>query len=266
MINQFFGMKTNPFEKDVAVVDMYEGEDVRELDSRLKYMTACRGIFLLVGEPGSGKTAALRKFMTQLGPSLYKPFYLPLTTLTVSDFYRGVATLLGETPKFRKIDMFGQIQSAISALYYDQRITPVFLFDEIHMASTAILEDLRMLFNFNMDSSNPFIIILAGQPAIRSKLALNTCLPIRQRISAKYSMKGLSLLETSEYISTRMALAGVSRTIFTEQAVSNIHSLSKGFPRNINNIVTNALLYCASKKLEVADEDAIFQADLELSY
>ena len=266
MINQFFGMKANPFEKDVAVGDMFEGEDIRELDSRLKYMMSCRGIFLLIGEPGSGKTAALRKFMSQLGPSLYKPLYLPLTTLTVSDFYRGITSLLGETPRFRKIDMFGQIQSAISALYHDQRITPVFLFDEIHMASTAILEDLRMLFNFNMDSSNPFIIILAGQPAIRSKLSLNTCLPIRQRISSKYSMKGLSLYETSEYINTRMALAGITRAVFTERAVSNIHSLSKGFPRNINNIATNALLYCTSKKLEMADEEAILQADLELAY
>ena len=121
-----------------------------------------------------------------------------------------------------------------------------------------------MIFNFNMDSYNPFIIILAGQPAIRSKLALNTCLPIRQRISAKYSMKGLSAQETLEYINTRMALAGVTRQVFTEQAVSSIHSLSKGFPRNINNIATNALLYCTSKKLEIADEEVILQADLEL--
>ena len=254
----------NPFEKDIAVGDIYMSQDMKELDSRLKYMLNCRGIFLLVGEPGVGKTLGLRIFTNSLGPSLYKPLYLPLTTLTVNDFYRAFASMLGEDPRFRKIDMFRQIQAAITALYYDQRITPVLIVDEIHMASIAILEDLKMLFNFNMDSANPFIIILSGQSIIRNKLALNSCLPIRQRITAKYSMKGLTLQETSEYLRTRMELAGLTRQVFTEQAVSSIHSLSKGFPRTINNLATNALLFCASKKLDMADEEAVLQADLEL--
>jgi len=265
LFKQFFGMTTNPFEKDVPAGEMYEGGDIREVDSRLKYMLDCHGIFLLVGEPGSGKTAALRKFISGLGQSLYRPLYLPLTTLTVNDFYSALASLLGESPRYRKIDMFNQIQAAITALYYDQRITPVIVVDEVHMASSSILDDLRMLFNFSMDSANPYILILAGQPLIRNKLALNMCLPLRQRIAARYSMKGLSLQETSEYLDSRMALAGVPRKVFTEQAVCSIHSCSNGFPRNINNLATHALTYCAWKKLDAVDEEAVLQANIELS-
>jgi type II secretory pathway predicted ATPase ExeA len=200
-----------------------------------------------------------------LGPALYRPFYISLTTVSVGDFYSALASKLGEQPRFRKIDTFNAIQSAIANLYFEQRITPIFICDEMHMASTAILDDLRMLFNFRMDSVNPFVLILAAQPLIRTKLALNTSLPLKQRIINKYSMKGMSLPETTEYIKSRMALAGVIRDIFTEQAFSAIHSSSNGFPRNINNIVTTCFMYCKWKGLETVDEEVVYQANIELA-
>jgi type II secretory pathway predicted ATPase ExeA len=118
---------------------------LKELDSRLKYMLGNRGMCLVVGEPGSGKSAALRRFCEALAPSLYKPCCLSLTTLTVNDFYAALAFLLGEEPRHRKIDMFRQIQASVTNLYCEQRITPVIVIDEIHMASSAVLEDIRML-------------------------------------------------------------------------------------------------------------------------
>jgi type II secretory pathway predicted ATPase ExeA len=265
MFKQYFGMKINPFEKSVSSSDIYSSADIKELDSRLKYMLECRGVFLLVGEPGTGKTAALRRFTSALGQSLYRLVYLPLTTLTVNDFYSALATELGEPRKYRKIDMFYQIQSAIAALYNEQRITPVIIVDEAHMASTAILDDLRMIFNFNMDASNPYILVLAGQPLIKNKLAINTCTPLRQRIAARYTMNGLSLQETAGYLDTRMSLAGVDRKVFTEQAIASIHSCSNGSPRNINNLAVHALMYCTWKKIDTVDEEAILQASLEIS-
>ena len=211
MFKQHFGMKLNPFDKDIETDSLYIGGDLKELDSRLKYMLENRGIFLLVGEPGSGKTAALRKFADELGPSLYKSYYLSLTTLTVNDFYSALSRLLGEEPKYRKIDLFHQIQSAISNLYFEQRVTPVIIADEMHMASTAILDDLRMLFNFRMDSVNPFVLVLAGQPLIRNKLALNMCLPLKQRVAARYSMKGMDASSRCFNIATLASLKGFIR-------------------------------------------------------
>jgi len=265
MFKQHFGMKSNPFDKEIDSADMFVGGDLSELESRLKYMLDVRGIFLLVGEPGSGKTSGLRKFADGLGPSLYRSFYISLTTLTVNDFYSELASKLGEQPKFRKIDMFNQIQAAISSLYFEQRITPVIIADEMHMASTSILDDIRMLFNFRMDSINPFVLVIAAQPLIRNKLALNTCLPLKQRIAAKYSMKGLSLPETKDYIKSRMEIAGVARDVFTEQAIEQIHLSSNGFPRNINNIVTACFMFCKWKKLDTVDEEVVYQASIELA-
>ena len=95
-----------------------------------------------------------------------------LTTLTVKEFYQALASLLGETPTYKKCTLFHQIQNCIHNLYYEQRITPVIIVDEVHMAPISILDDLRLLFNFKIDSANPFVLILAGQPQIRNKLAL----------------------------------------------------------------------------------------------
>ena len=73
MFTQYFGLKFNPFEKEIAVDNLFMGQDMQELDSRLKYLRNTRGIGLVVGEPGSGKSTALRKFATELNKSLYKP-------------------------------------------------------------------------------------------------------------------------------------------------------------------------------------------------
>jgi type II secretory pathway predicted ATPase ExeA len=160
--------------------------------------------------------------------------------------------------------MFYEIQSAINSLYYDQRITPVFIVDEIHMASTQILDDLRILFNFKMDSANPFVLIMVGQPQIRNKLMLNTSYPLKQRIVMRYTMQGLKKEECTDYLDSRMRLAGCTRNVFTPAAIEAIYNISNGAPRVINNITTAALMYSAAKRVDSVDGEAVFQANIEI--
>ena len=264
MYMPFFELRREPFGKDVDVKDLFVSGDLTEAESRLKYMNTTRGIFLLIGEPGSGKTVAVRRFAEALGPTLYKVCYLSLTTLTVNDFFSALAFMLGEQPRYRKIDLFRQIQNAISDLYYNQKITPVIIIDEIHMASVPILDDLRMIFNFRMDAADPYILILTGQTTIRNKLVLNACLPLKQRIRLKYAMQGLNESETSQYIRHRMRSAGAADDVFTPESLAAIHAASNGFPRNINNLATHCLMYAAGKGARSIDPDAVYQANQEL--
>jgi len=266
MFRQHFGLKFNPFDKEISTDKLFASRDTKELDSRLKYMLDSRGICLVVGEPGSGKSTGLRKLMENLNRSLYKPCYLPLTTLTVKEFYQALASLLGETPSHRKFTLFQQIQDSIHNLYYDQRITPVIIIDEVHMAPMSILDDLRLLFNFKADSANPFVLILAGQPQIRNKLALNTCYPLRQRISMRYSMQGFTLEETADYCNSRMKIAGCVSEVFSPAALTAIHTVSGGFPRSVNNIAVASLMYCTERKLLSVDEEAVYQANIETGF
>lgn len=266
MFTQYFGLKFNPFGKEIEVNDVFESSDLKELNSRFKYVQAARGIFVVIGEPGTGKSTALRRFASGMNPGLYKPCYFTLSTVTVMDFYRGLLTSLGEIPSSRKITMFHQIQQAINSLYNEQRITPVIMLDEVHMLSNSILEDLRLLFSFDMDSKTPFILILSGQTQLRTKLQLAVNAPLRQRITIKHVMQGLMRDELSEYLSSRLKAAGLSQNVFQDAAVEAIYSISNGVPRLVNTYATAGLMYaCASKKNEV-DEEAVFQGkkDLEI--
>lgn len=265
MFTQFFGLKFNPFSKEIPANELFPSKDLQELDSRLKYLQTTRGIGLIAGEPGSGKSSALRRYVGELNPALFKPCYFSLSTVTVLEFYHGLALELGEDPKFKKIALFHQIQNAINVLYNERRITPVIILDEIHLASNKILEDLRLIFNFNMDSQNPFILILAGQPLIRNKLSLNINNPLRQRLMVKHIMQGLKLEEVAPYCTSRLKLAGLHEEIFTPQAFDAIHAITGGLPRLINNLVTTALLCAFGKRERRIDEEIIYLAQTELN-
>jgi mRNA-degrading endonuclease HigB of HigAB toxin-antitoxin module len=146
------------------------------------------------------------------------------------------------------------------------RITPVIILDEIHMASNKLLEDLGLIFNFSMDSENPFILILAGQPLIRGKLALNVNNPLRQRIVVKHMMSNMQKDELGEYLKTRLAFGGTHEELFTAPSTEAIHGVTSGVPRLVNSLATNCLLYACEKKQRQVDEETVYQAQSELNF
>lgn len=265
MFTGYFGLKFNPFTKEIPKEHLFSGHDLREFYSRIDYLQKARGIGLVVGEPGIGKSTALRGYASNLNPALFKYCYFSLATVTVLEFYRALAIELGIEPKHKKVALFHQIQQAIYTLYYEQRITPVIILDEIHLASNKLLEDLRLIFNFNMDSQNPFVLILAGQPLIRSKLSLSINSPLRQRIVVKYIMSGISKDEVDNYLSSRIKLAGSNEDIFTPTAVEAIYAITNGVTRLINSIATNSLICAFAQKKRFVDEEIVYQAQSEMN-
>jgi type II secretory pathway predicted ATPase ExeA len=162
-------------------------------------------IGLIAGESGSGKTTLIRSFTSGLNSSLYKVVYSPLSTVSPNDFYRGMLYGVGEIPKSKKIDMFGQIQAAILTLYKNQKITPVIVLDEMHMASNAFLDDISLLFNFYMDSENPYILCIIGLPHLLDRLRLMQFQPLEQRIVIRHRHRPLLPEEVTPYIDWRAA-------------------------------------------------------------
>jgi len=266
VFTQFFNLRFNPFTKEIPIDKLFLSKNLEELTSRLMYLQKARGIGLIIGEAGTGKTTALRKYAQSLNPALFQFFYFPLATVTVQEFYRGLALELGEEPKHKKVDLFRQIQSAIGSMYYERRVTPVIILDEIHMASNKLLEDLRLIFNFNMDSENPFILILAGQPLIRSKLALNVNNPLRQRIVVKHMMSNMQKDELGGYLKTRLVFGGTHEELFATPSVEAIYGVTNGVPRLVNSLATNCLLYACEKKQRQVDEETVYQAQSELNF
>lgn len=176
------------------------------------------------------------------------------------DFYRGLARGLGEDPLFRKVDLFYQIQNAVYSCYHEKKVTPVFILDEMHMAANKFLNDLGILFNFSMDSENPFVLILSGLPFFLDRLHLNQNQPLSQRVVMRCRMAPLDKEEVKEYIGHHLKLAGANYEIFSPEACEAIASRSRGWPRLVNNLAVNSLLLGCQHKAEIIDDDLIFKA------
>lgn len=257
MYKSFYSLARAPFSKEIRPSDAFLSTDYQGALNALNYLQKSKGMGLLIGDPGAGKTFTLRSFKESLNPSLYHVIYFPLSTGGVMDFYRGLAYGLGEEPKFRKVDLFRQIQQGIERMSVERKITPVFILDEMHMAKDAFLQDIALLFNFQMDSTNPFILILAGLPHLKTRLALNHNRPLSQRMIMKYEIQPLSKEEVTDYINHHMKLAGAKMTIFTETAIEAISTRSQGWPRVINKLTINSLLFGSQLKKEQIDEEIV---------
>lgn len=261
----YFGMKCNPFNKDIALDNTFETQDFKEMQGRLKYLVKTKGIGLFTGASGLGKTYSVKYFCKKLNTSLYKVAYLTLSTVTVMDFYKSFCIELGIEPKTRKIDMFKQIQERIKNLVKDRKITPIIILEEAQYLRTDVLNDLKMLLNFEMDSKDMVVLIMVGQPILNDILSRNVHEALTQRIVVNYTFNGLCLEEVKEYITTRLRLAGINENIFDEAALKAISSNCNGSVRKLNSLIKNCLLICCNTNENTITANTVMMAENTLN-
>ena len=260
-----YGLEFNPFEKNAKTIPVATAE-TNELSLRLDYLGGTKGFGVITGEPGRGKTSGVRLWSKALNPSLFKVTYNTLSTLTVMDFYRQIATGLGAEPKFRKNDLFNDIQKEVKRFALEKRITPVIIIDEADKLSHKVLSDLQIMFNFEMDSRDLAIILLVGQPQLNTTLNQNTHESLRQRIVMNYHMDGLSKEDGRMYIAKKLEGAGSRQTVFNENALEAILNSANGTARMINKICDRSMLIGAEHGSAIIDADTVLKAvdDIQL--
>ena len=139
-------MEYNPFSKEIGIDKMYKTEDFNEALTRLEFLEKTRGIGLFTGFPGAGKTYTIKYFLENLNTGLYKIVYLPLTSVSVIDFYRALCNCLNLEEKGSKAKMFFRIQNTIKKIVQDQKKHLIIAIDEVQLLKSEILTPKKLLF------------------------------------------------------------------------------------------------------------------------
>ena len=154
MYRKHFGLARHPFAKDLAVEDLFASTAVTELEVRLRHLLDLRGIGLVTGEPGGGKTTICRKVAASLHSGLYRVFYVPLSTGNVMDIYKSIAWELGLPTERSRAALYRVIRAEVTRLCLETKVRPILIVDDAQYLRSDVLEELRLLTNYEMDSQN----------------------------------------------------------------------------------------------------------------
>ncbi|HXI89891.1 MAG TPA: AAA family ATPase [Blastocatellia bacterium] len=245
MYTEFYGLKEIPFGLTPNPKFIYKTDSHLEVVSNLKYcISQSKGLAVVTGEVGTGKTTTLRSVLQQFGPDILS-VYLFNPFVTVAEFFQllsgGLNLGLGSTAS--KADLLNAIGACL-AQRHSRGLRTVLIIDEAHGLSPAVLEEVRLLANFETNSEKLLQIVLCGQPELREILNQPGLRQLKQRVSLRCSIRPLYLYEINNYIRFRLRIAGAGRVnIFDPSSIELIGLASAGIPRVINNICDNALLY-----------------------
>ncbi len=240
---EFYGLKELPFALTPDPRFIYFTPSHKEVMANLHYgIEMGKGLIVVTGEVGTGKTTVLRWMMHRLERTVLVA-YIFNPRLTVPEFYQHVTTLLDVQQWETKSELLIALGKTLESRHA-RGLRTVLIIDEAQGLAPHVLEEIRLLSNFESDSAKQLQIVLTGQPELRAVLNNTDLRQLKQRIALRCEIKALpNVEETGHYIFARLLVAGAERTdIFSPGAIDFIFRCSEGIPRNINNLCDNALL------------------------
>jgi len=264
MYLRHFAFTRLPFETPAETDELFESNARREAEARLGHLIELKGIGLLTGEVGSGKTTVCRHLTAQLHPGLYRVHYVSLTTGNVLDMYKAIAWELGLGVERSRASAHHAIRIEVSRLAQEARQLPILVVDEAHHLRNDVLEDLRLMTNFAMDSDNRMCLILVGLTELRRRLSMACHESLSQRLVVRHHLTGLERDELDAYLTHRLRLAGCELPLFEPPAVEALFHGARGLPRQINRIAHYALSAAALGQARTVNADHLQHALEEL--
>jgi general secretion pathway protein A len=243
MYKEFFGLEDIPFTLTPDPRFIVFTPSYNEVLASLYYgLENAKGLIVLTGEVGTGKTTALRWILRRLDSSVLAA-YVFNPRLSIDEFYHHVTQMLGIRDWSNKAELL-QTLGRVLEERHRRGLRTVLIIDEAHELSDYVLEEIRLLMNFESDDAKHLQIVLTGQPELRDKLNQSNLRQLKQRVALRCKMHALpDTDEVERYITERLLIAGSEQpNIFTPGAIDFIFQCSAGIPRQINNLCDNAML------------------------
>lgn len=240
---EFYGLEQEPFSN--APVSRFYYNSNQHAQALMRLTRAARemkGLAVLVGDIGAGKTTLARKMLDGLPESEFEAALLVIihSGITAQWLLRRIAQQLGvQKPAEEKLQILSQLYRRLLQIAESGK-KAVVLIDEAQMLQTReIMEEFRGLLNLEIPERKLITFVFFGLPEIEDSLKLDP--PLLQRVAMKFRLDAFDQKSSKEYIEHRLKLAGAQRPLFDEGALTTMYRFSHGIPRLINTLADNAL-------------------------
>lgn len=269
MYYDFYHLKENPFNITADPDFFFQSEPHAEAFSHLEYGISNRkGIILLTGEIGTGKTTLCRTFLNRLNEKTKTALILnpnftnvQLLQLILKDF--GIES--SAKNKYGLIEELNRFLLDETSKGHNV----VVIIDEAQNLSVSQLEQIRLLSNLETEKEKLLQLVLIGQPELLKKLSLPSLRQLKQRIAVRYHVLPLKPDEMKHYIEHRLKVAkngsaDKSKLRFLPEAYDAIFDVSKGTPRLVNVLCDRALLAGFSQKTHDIGREIVYKSAREI--
>jgi len=258
-LKSYFGFSKNPFTKYMWASKMFDAKAQQELIQGLHLWLETRGIALLYGPPGVGKSICLRKFKADLDERRFDVFYLFNLRITPTGFLRSLSRILTLPVLYHQADLFDSISAFLAQ--YEERTGkhPIIIFDDGDGLSDKLLEMLRLLANFAMDSEDKFSFILSGSQRLALRIREPQNEALRQRIVFSHNLRGFTIDDARQYIRYHLDRVEGPQELLADSAIQMIFHLAKGIPRVINQLALQGIIRAAVQGIDTIDENFLKQ-------
>lgn len=229
---RYYGMQLDPFSNTPDNKFYFNSEQHAIVLTKLLYIAkSMKGLAILIGDVGTGKTTLARRLLVSLSEEEYEASMLVIIHSGISADWllTRIATQLGvEEPAEEKIKLLGQLYKRLIEIQESGR-RAVILVDEAQMLkSREIMEEFRGLLNLEIPDKKFISFVLFGLPEIEDALKQDE--PLNQRVAMRLRLGYMNLDSTEKYIKHRLKVAGATKMLFTREAVEVIQRYSRASP------------------------------------
>ena len=262
MYRKRFGLTGHPLPKDAQGKTFFDQTpNYLRLSSIFRTLLEEPGLGVVTGEPGVGKTAAVRNLCADLPKPDYLVVYQCDTAVAPLDLYRNLAVELGVRPSPRRALLWTDIKKALVHMVDERGTAPVVVIDEAHLLSDQFLLDLGGFLNFAFDSRDLLTLWLMGQTSLRRTLQMQQHLALAMRVSAHIHFEPLNDREAFAAVITGcLATVGGKRKLLADPALDLLFRSSRGVFRVAGKLLRSALRLAHEHDQAFIDEHLMEQA------